>query len=271
MRACPIRRASPTKPAPGICARRSTTWGSRRAASSPRSRSIACSSAPAPIPASRTCGPRLRCSRGATSKVPGLVSAGSSLVKRQAEEEGLDRIFRAAGSRMGRVRLLHVRRHERRSGRARGTLRLDHQSQFPRPARSGRAHASDVAGDGGGGGGHRTAVPTCGRSWPAGRSEAHDGQVHPADRDGLSARRRQSQHRPDRSGALSQAAARGRLWRGAAARPALRCGRARAAGLPAQPAGLARRPDHRGRAQFRLRLLARGARSMRSTTTASAA
>jgi len=34
---------------------------------------------------------------GRTSKVPGLVSAGSSLVKRQAEEEGLDRIFRAAG------------------------------------------------------------------------------------------------------------------------------------------------------------------------------
>jgi 3-isopropylmalate/(R)-2-methylmalate dehydratase large subunit len=34
---------------------------------------------------------------GRTSKVPGLVSPGSSLVKRQAEGEGLDRIFRAAG------------------------------------------------------------------------------------------------------------------------------------------------------------------------------
>jgi 3-isopropylmalate/(R)-2-methylmalate dehydratase large subunit len=34
---------------------------------------------------------------GRTSKVPGLVSPGSSMVKRQAEEEGLDRIFRAAG------------------------------------------------------------------------------------------------------------------------------------------------------------------------------
>jgi 3-isopropylmalate/(R)-2-methylmalate dehydratase large subunit len=34
---------------------------------------------------------------GRTSKVPGLVSAGSSLIKRQAEEEGLDRIFRDAG------------------------------------------------------------------------------------------------------------------------------------------------------------------------------
>jgi 3-isopropylmalate/(R)-2-methylmalate dehydratase large subunit len=34
---------------------------------------------------------------GRTSKVPGLVSAGSSIVKRQAEDEGLDRIFREAG------------------------------------------------------------------------------------------------------------------------------------------------------------------------------
>jgi 3-isopropylmalate/(R)-2-methylmalate dehydratase large subunit len=34
---------------------------------------------------------------GRVSKVPGLVSAGSSVVKQQAEQEGLDRIFRAAG------------------------------------------------------------------------------------------------------------------------------------------------------------------------------
>jgi 3-isopropylmalate/(R)-2-methylmalate dehydratase large subunit len=34
---------------------------------------------------------------GRVSKVPGLVSPGSSLVKKQAEEEGLDRIFRDAG------------------------------------------------------------------------------------------------------------------------------------------------------------------------------
>ena len=38
---------------------------------------------------------------GRTSKVPGLVSPGSSLVKRQAEEEGLDRIFRDAGLEWG--------------------------------------------------------------------------------------------------------------------------------------------------------------------------
>ena len=34
---------------------------------------------------------------GRTSKVPGLVSPGSSQVKQQAEQEGLDRIFRDAG------------------------------------------------------------------------------------------------------------------------------------------------------------------------------
>jgi 3-isopropylmalate/(R)-2-methylmalate dehydratase large subunit len=38
---------------------------------------------------------------GRTSKVPGLVSAGSTLVKQQAEQEGLDRIFRDAGLEWG--------------------------------------------------------------------------------------------------------------------------------------------------------------------------
>jgi 3-isopropylmalate/(R)-2-methylmalate dehydratase large subunit len=38
---------------------------------------------------------------GRTSKVPGLVSAGSSLIKRQAEQEGLDRIFVDAGLEWG--------------------------------------------------------------------------------------------------------------------------------------------------------------------------
>jgi len=38
---------------------------------------------------------------GRTAKVPGLVSAGSSLVKQQAEQEGLDRIFREAGLEWG--------------------------------------------------------------------------------------------------------------------------------------------------------------------------
>jgi 3-isopropylmalate/(R)-2-methylmalate dehydratase large subunit len=38
---------------------------------------------------------------GRTSKVPGLVSAGSTPIKQQAEQEGLDRIFRDAGLEWG--------------------------------------------------------------------------------------------------------------------------------------------------------------------------
>ena len=38
---------------------------------------------------------------GRVSKVPGLVSPGSSLVKRQAEQEGLDRVFKDAGLEWG--------------------------------------------------------------------------------------------------------------------------------------------------------------------------
>jgi 3-isopropylmalate/(R)-2-methylmalate dehydratase large subunit len=38
---------------------------------------------------------------GRTSRVPGLVSPGSTLVKNQAEGEGLDRIFREAGLEWG--------------------------------------------------------------------------------------------------------------------------------------------------------------------------
>jgi 3-isopropylmalate/(R)-2-methylmalate dehydratase large subunit len=38
---------------------------------------------------------------GRKSKVPGLVSAGSTLIKLQAEQEGLDRIFRDAGLEWG--------------------------------------------------------------------------------------------------------------------------------------------------------------------------
>ena len=49
---------------------------------------------------------------GRVSKVPGLVSPGSTIVKRQAEEEGLDRIFRDAGLEWAEFRLLHVRRHQ---------------------------------------------------------------------------------------------------------------------------------------------------------------
>ena len=92
---------------------------------------------------------------GRVSKVPGLVSPGSTTVKRQAEQEGLDRIFRDAGLEWADFRLLDVRRHQRRHCAARRALRFDHQPQFPRPARPRRAHASDVAGHGRRRSGHR--------------------------------------------------------------------------------------------------------------------
>ena len=85
---------------------------------------------------------------GRVSKVPGLVSPGSSQVKRQAEEEGLDRIFRDAGlewADSGCSMCVGINGDLVAAGR---TLRLDHQPQFPRPPGARRAHASDVAGHG---------------------------------------------------------------------------------------------------------------------------
>ena len=62
------------------------------------------------------------------SKVPGLVSPGSSSVKRQAEEEGLDRVFRDAGlewADSGCSMCVGINGDLVAAGR---TLRLDHQS-----------------------------------------------------------------------------------------------------------------------------------------------
>ena len=73
---------------------------------------------------------------GRNSKVPGLVSPGSS------HGEAAGRAGRArphlprCRPGMGGFRLLDVRRHQRRSGAAGRALRLDHQPQFPRPART---------------------------------------------------------------------------------------------------------------------------------------
>ena len=83
--------------APNICARRSTTWGSRRATKLTDiaiDRVFIGSCTNSRIEDLRAAAAVLS---GRVSKVPGLVSPGSSSVKRQAEEEGLDRIFRDAG------------------------------------------------------------------------------------------------------------------------------------------------------------------------------
>ena len=78
---------------------RSPTWGSRAARRSPTSSSTASSSAPAPIRASRICA-RSRASpaaRRVNANVYAMIVPGSGLVKEQAEAEGLDKIFNAAG------------------------------------------------------------------------------------------------------------------------------------------------------------------------------
>ena len=70
-----------------------------RAPRSPTSRSTGPSSAPAPMAASRTCGPLPPWSAITRSAphVSAMVVPGSGLVKEQAEEEGLDVIFKEAG------------------------------------------------------------------------------------------------------------------------------------------------------------------------------
>ena len=91
------RAREPMRRAPNICARRSTIWGSRRATKLTDiavDRVFIGSCTNARIEDLRAAAAVLS---GRVSKVPGLVSPGSSSVKRQAEEEGLDQIFRDAG------------------------------------------------------------------------------------------------------------------------------------------------------------------------------
>ena len=64
------------------------------------------------------------------SHVEAMVSPGSSLIKRQAEAEGLDRIFIEAGFEWRGVGLLHVSGDESGPRRARQALRLDIQPQL---------------------------------------------------------------------------------------------------------------------------------------------
>ena len=79
------------------CAARSTTWTWRRARRSPISPLIRCSSARAPMAVWRIFARLLALHSGDARRVPALVVPGSGPVKREAEREGLDRIFRAAG------------------------------------------------------------------------------------------------------------------------------------------------------------------------------
>jgi 3-isopropylmalate/(R)-2-methylmalate dehydratase large subunit len=86
--------------------------------------------------------------------VNAMIVPGSGLVKEQAEAEGLDRIFRAAGFEWRE--LLHVPRDESRQAPARRALRLDLEPQFRGAAGLQGPHASRVARNGGRGRDRRT-------------------------------------------------------------------------------------------------------------------
>ena len=94
-----------------------------------------------------------------------MVVPGSGLVKRQAEAEGLDRVFQRRRLRVARAGLLDVPGDERRPARAGRALRLDVQPQLRRAAGRGRPHASGQPGDGGGGRASRAVSSTSGRAF----------------------------------------------------------------------------------------------------------
>ena len=268
--ACPIRRASRTRTAPSICARRSTTWASRRASKLTDiavDRVFIGSCTNSRIEDLRAAAAVLA---GRTSKVPGLVSAGSSLIKRQAEEEGLDRIFRDAGLEWGESgcsMCVGINGDLVAPGRA---LRLDHQPQFPRPAGAGRAHASDVAGDGGGCGGHR---PSRRRAAAARRPKGLSTWTSSRKLTATACPINQANLNTDQilpARYLKWTRAHGHR-QGAVSGLALRRRGQGEAGLSDQQAGMAQRQDRRRRAAISAAAPRARPRSMRSTTTACAA
>ena len=89
------------------------------------------------------------------ASVYAMIVPGSGLVKEQAEAEGLDKIFKAAGfdwREPGCSMCLAMNPDKLAAGRA---LRLDLEPQLRGPPGLSRPHASGVAGDGGGGGDRR--------------------------------------------------------------------------------------------------------------------
>ena len=154
---CPTRTRSRTRTSAPPSSARSTIWASSRARRSPTSRSTASSSAPAPTAASRICAPSPRSSRARRSArdVNAMIVPGSGLVKEQAEAEGLDKIFMAAGfdwREPGCSMCLAMNPDQLKPQRA---LRLDLEPQFRGPPGLQGPHAPGLAGHGGGGGDRR--------------------------------------------------------------------------------------------------------------------
>ena len=175
--------------------------------------------------------------RGGARRAQGAGSRGWSrrVFAREAAGRGGGARSHLQGSRarMGRERVLDVRRHQRRSGASRRALRLDHEPQLQGPPGTRRPHPPHVARDGGGRGGRR----------PSRRCAAADR------REGLWSRCATSPASPVRSrsrtstrtrspGALPTAARSEGLRAGAVPRHAVRHRREAAAGVSAQPAGV---------------------------------
>ena len=93
------RATSPTSTSATPPNVRSPIWGSKAARRSPTLRSIAFSSAHAPTRASKICARSRKVVEGKSvnANVYAMIVPGSGLVKEQAEAEGLDKIFSAAG------------------------------------------------------------------------------------------------------------------------------------------------------------------------------
>ena len=94
---------------------------------------------------------KIAAGRKVSSHVNAMVVPGSQAVKSQAEKEGLDRIFIAAGFEWREPGCSHVPGHEPRHSFAGRALRFDQQPQLRRPAGTRRPHAPGFAGDGRGG------------------------------------------------------------------------------------------------------------------------
>ncbi len=89
------------------------------------------------------------------ANVKAMIVPGSGLVKEQAEAEGLDKIFKAAGFEWREPGLLDVPCDESGQARTGRALRLDLEPQLRRPSGLQGPHPSGVAGHGGSGGDRR--------------------------------------------------------------------------------------------------------------------
>ena len=132
--------------------------------------------------------------RGRKVKTRTLVVAGSHGVKKAAEAEGLDRIFREAGAGVARAGLLDVPRHERGHTRARPVLRLDVEPELRGAPGARRAHDAREPGDGGSAAVSGAVADRAGwwraRKWNRPHHREPHGR-HPA---------REHRHRPDHPG-----------------------------------------------------------------------